>query len=30
VPTTSGFDHIATLTTDLDRFTRWYDDVFGD
>ena len=29
MPTTSGFDHIATLTTDLDRFTRWYADVFG-
>jgi catechol 2,3-dioxygenase-like lactoylglutathione lyase family enzyme len=28
VPITSGFNHIATLTTDLDRFTAWYGEVF--
>jgi catechol 2,3-dioxygenase-like lactoylglutathione lyase family enzyme len=28
VPATDGFDHVATLTTDLDRFTRWYGEVF--
>lgn len=26
---TTGFNHIATLTTDLDRFARFYSDVFG-
>jgi catechol 2,3-dioxygenase-like lactoylglutathione lyase family enzyme len=29
VPITSGFDHVATLTTDLDRFADWYGRVFG-
>jgi catechol 2,3-dioxygenase-like lactoylglutathione lyase family enzyme len=29
VPITSGFDHVATLTTDLDRFAEWYGRVFG-
>jgi catechol 2,3-dioxygenase-like lactoylglutathione lyase family enzyme len=28
VPITSGFNHVATLTTDLDRFTEWYGRVF--
>lgn len=28
MPLTSGFDHVATLTTDLDRFAAWYRDVF--
>ena len=26
---TTGFNHIATLTTDLDRFAAFYGDVFG-
>ena len=26
---TSGFNHVATLTTDLDRFAEWYGKVFG-
>ena len=26
---TSGFNHIATLTPDLDRFSKFYEDVFG-
>ena len=26
---TSGFNHIATLTPDLDRFAAWYGEVFG-
>jgi catechol 2,3-dioxygenase-like lactoylglutathione lyase family enzyme len=26
---TTGFDHVATLTTDLDRFAAFYGDVFG-
>jgi catechol 2,3-dioxygenase-like lactoylglutathione lyase family enzyme len=26
---TSGFNHVATLTPDLDRFAAWYSDVFG-
>lgn len=26
---TSGFNHVATLTTDLDRFAAWYGEVFG-
>lgn len=26
---TSGFNHVATLTTDLDRFADWYGKVFG-
>jgi catechol 2,3-dioxygenase-like lactoylglutathione lyase family enzyme len=25
---TTGFNHVATLTPDLDRFAAWYDDVF--
>lgn len=25
---TSGFNHVATLTADLDRFTAWYGKVF--
>ena len=29
MPITSGFNHVATLTTDLDRFVAWYADVFG-
>jgi catechol 2,3-dioxygenase-like lactoylglutathione lyase family enzyme len=29
VPITSGFNHVATLTTDLDRFAEWYGRVFG-
>ena len=28
MPITSGFNHVATLTTDLDRFTAWYGKVF--
>ena len=28
MPITTGFNHIATLTTDLDRCTAWYDLVF--
>lgn len=28
MPLTTGFNHIATLTTDLDRFAAWYKDVF--
>jgi catechol 2,3-dioxygenase-like lactoylglutathione lyase family enzyme len=28
MPVTSGFNHVATLTTDLDRFTAWYAKVF--
>lgn len=28
-PFTTGFNHIATLTTDLDRFAAWYGEVFG-
>ena len=28
MPITSGFNHIATLTTDLDRFKDWYGQVF--
>ncbi len=28
MPITSGFNHIATLTTDLDRFKDWYGKVF--
>ena len=26
---TTGFNHVATLTTDLDRFAEWYGRVFG-
>jgi len=26
---TTGFNHVATLTADLDRFVAWYGDVFG-
>jgi catechol 2,3-dioxygenase-like lactoylglutathione lyase family enzyme len=29
VPITTGFNHVATLTTDLDRFAEWYGRVFG-
>jgi catechol 2,3-dioxygenase-like lactoylglutathione lyase family enzyme len=29
MPFTSGFNHVATLTTDLDRFAAWYGEVFG-
>jgi catechol 2,3-dioxygenase-like lactoylglutathione lyase family enzyme len=29
MPITSGFNHVATLTTDLDRFAEWYGQVFG-
>jgi catechol 2,3-dioxygenase-like lactoylglutathione lyase family enzyme len=29
VPITSGFNHVATLTPDLDRFADWYGQVFG-
>jgi catechol 2,3-dioxygenase-like lactoylglutathione lyase family enzyme len=28
MPITSGFNHVATLTTDLDRFKAWYAEVF--
>ena len=28
MPITSGFNHVATLTTDLDRFQAWYAEVF--
>ena len=28
-PITAGFNHVATLTTDLDRFAAWYGEVFG-
>ena len=29
MPITTGFNHVATLTTDLDRFAAWYGEVFG-
>jgi catechol 2,3-dioxygenase-like lactoylglutathione lyase family enzyme len=29
MPITTGFDHVATLTPDLDRFVDWYGRVFG-
>lgn len=29
MPITTGFNHVATLTTDLDRFAAFYGDVFG-
>ena len=29
MPISSGFNHVATLTTDLDRFAEWYGTVFG-
>jgi catechol 2,3-dioxygenase-like lactoylglutathione lyase family enzyme len=29
VAITSGFNHVATLTPDLDRFAQWYGRVFG-
>lgn len=29
MPITTGFNHVATLTTDLDRFTAWYRQIFG-
>ena len=28
MPITSGFNHVATLTPDLDRFAAWYERVF--
>lgn len=28
MPLTSGFNHVATLTPDLDRFQAWYHEVF--
>lgn len=28
MPLTSGFNHVATLTPDLDRFQAWYSEVF--
>jgi catechol 2,3-dioxygenase-like lactoylglutathione lyase family enzyme len=29
MPLTRGFNHVATLTTDLDRLARFYEDAFG-
>jgi catechol 2,3-dioxygenase-like lactoylglutathione lyase family enzyme len=29
MPITTGFNHVATLSTDLDRLARFYGDVFG-
>jgi len=29
MPYTTGFNHVATMTTDLDRFAAWYGVVFG-
>ncbi len=29
MPISTGFNHVATLTTDLDRFAEWYGKVFG-
>jgi catechol 2,3-dioxygenase-like lactoylglutathione lyase family enzyme len=29
MPVTSGFNHIATLTTDLERHAAFYEEVFG-
>jgi len=29
VPTTIGFNHVATVTSDLDRLIRFYGDAFG-
>jgi catechol 2,3-dioxygenase-like lactoylglutathione lyase family enzyme len=29
VPLTTGFDHVATLTADLDRLVDFYHTVFG-
>lgn len=29
MPITSGFNHVATLTTDLERHAAWYKKVFG-
>jgi catechol 2,3-dioxygenase-like lactoylglutathione lyase family enzyme len=29
MPVTCGFNHIATLTPDLDRYQAWYADAFG-
>ncbi len=29
MPITTGFNHVATLTADLDRFTAWYGQIFG-
>lgn len=29
MPITTGFNHVATMTTDLDRFSDWYHRVFG-
>ncbi len=28
-PETSGFNHVATMTADLDRYLEFYGDVFG-
>ncbi len=29
MPLTSGFNHVATLTTDMDRTVRFYEEAFG-
>ncbi len=29
MPITTGFNHVATVTADLDRLARFYSDVFG-
>ncbi len=29
MPVTTGFNHVATLTTDLDRYADFYGEVFG-
>ena len=29
MPISTGFNHVATLSTDLDRHAEWYRDVFG-
>jgi len=29
MPLTAGFNHVASLTPDLDRFEAWYQEVFG-
>jgi catechol 2,3-dioxygenase-like lactoylglutathione lyase family enzyme len=29
MPITNGFNHVATLTTDLDRYADFYESVFG-
>ena len=28
-PETSGFNHVATMTADLDRYLAFYHDIFG-